>query len=139
MRMRHLVLSSMLLLVGCAPATLYVRYAGPAQGSADEAFACVQGQMKELGYHRAQFNSSTRWVVGEKIMRYQNASGLYIHTVETLDTKVDVSPQGVVNLDVKARTLDKFATVKSDDLQERKADDRVQLDARALGRACASA
>jgi hypothetical protein len=124
-----------LMLTGCA-GTLYSHYAGPAQGTADEAYACVQAQLKELGYVRSQYNTSTRWILAQKSRQEPSSSGLYRQTLEVLDTKVDVSKDGVVSLEIKARTYDQYATVKSDDAQERKASDRVQIDARTLGQAC---
>jgi hypothetical protein len=134
--MRFPAFFAFLLLTGCA-STLYSHYAGPVQGTADEAYACVQAQLKELGYARNQYNPGNHWFLAQKISQEQSSSGLYRHTLNVLDTKVTVSKSGVVSLDIKARTYDQYASVKSDDAQERKASDRVQLDAQTLGQVCA--
>lgn len=123
--------------MGCA-STLYGHFAGPAAGTADEAYACVQSQLKTLGYSRTQYKEETRWFVAQKNSVENNSSGLYRQTQNVLDTKVNIDKNGAPSLDIKARTFDTYATAKGDDRQERKASDRVQLDAKALGQACAA-
>lgn len=128
---------TLLVLAGCA-GTLYSHYAGPAEGNVDEAYACVQEQLKQLGYARVQFNQGTHWFVAQKVTQEQSSSGLYQQTVSVLDTKVNLAKSGEVILDIKARSYDQYATARGNDKQEEKAGDRVQADARVLGRACAA-
>ena len=134
MRLSHLLVLS--LATACS-ATLYSRYAGPAAGTPDEVYSCVQGQLKTLGYVRAQYDSAAKWYLAKKIVKDQVSSGLYRHTIEMLETKVKVSNEGEPTLDITARTFEEFATARGEDQQERKASDRVQIDARTLGKACA--
>jgi hypothetical protein len=124
------------LAAGCA-GTLYSHYAGPTSSSADEAYACVQAQLKTLGYSRKQYDESKRWFVAQKITKEPSSSGLYRQTIEVLDTRVVATDQGAATLDITARTYDQYATARGEDQQERKASDRVQIDARTLGQACA--
>jgi hypothetical protein len=133
MRSRFVLLLA--LSVGCS-GTLYQSYAGPANGTPDEVYACVQEQLKTLGYGRTQFDSSERWYVAQKISRETNSSGLYRQTLDVLDTKVKSSAQSRVTLEIAAHTYDQYANARGDDRQERAASDRVQADARTLGAAC---
>ena len=126
---------ALLFLAGCA-GTLYSHFAGPSNNTADGTYACVQNQLKTMGYSRTQYNEGSRWYVAQKIVKESNPSGLYRQTLETIDTKVNTTSDGKATLDIKARTFDQYATARGDDQQERKASDRVQLDARALGQAC---
>jgi hypothetical protein len=126
-----------LLLTGCA-GTLYSHYAGPVHTTADEAYECVQAQLKELGYKRQQYKAEDRWILGQKVSKQAAASGLYLNTLDVLDTRVNLSKDGVASLEIKARTYDQYASVKSDDAQERKASERVQNDARTMGQACSN-
>jgi hypothetical protein len=133
--MRLSILLGLTLTTACSGA-LYSRFAGPASRPADQVYACVQAQLKELGYSRTQYDDSARWYAAQKIVTNQNASGLYRHTIEVLDTKVKSEGSGPATLEITARTLDEFANARGQDRQERKASDRVQLDARTLGQAC---
>lgn len=133
--MRFPALFALLLMAGCA-GTLYSHYAGPVEGNADEAYACVLEQLKQLGYSRTQFDQGAHWFVAQKVTKEPSSSGLYQQTVNVLDTKVNVSKAGDILLDIKARTYDQYATARGNDQQERKAGDRVQADARTLGQAC---
>lgn len=135
--MRSLAPLALLLAAGCA-STLYGHFAGPAAGSADEAYACVQAQLKTLGYSRTQFKEETRWFVAQKVSNEQNSSGLYRNTHNVLDTQVKVDKDGRPSLDIKARTYEQYANAKGESQEEQKASERVLLDAQALGRACAA-
>lgn len=134
--MRRLLPFALILASGCS-GTLYTHYAGPVASQPNDVYACVQEQMKTLGYTRKQFNESERWFVGEKITKEGVSSGLYKQTIHTIDTRVKPSANGPATLDIIARTFDEFATARGDDRQERKASERVQIDARTLGQACA--
>jgi hypothetical protein len=133
--MRFPLLLGLTLTTACSSA-LYSRFAGPANSPADEVYACVQAQLKTLGYQRTQYDESARWYAAQKIVTNQDASGLYRHTIEVLDTKVKSDATGPATLEITARTYDEFANARGQDRQERKASDRVQLDARTLGQAC---
>jgi hypothetical protein len=133
--MRPPAILVLLLATGCA-STLYSHYAGPVTTPPAEVYACVQEQMKTLGYNRKQYNEQERWFLGTKVSKEPNSSGLYRETVNTLDTRVKVNKSGAASLDIVARTYDIITTARGDDQQERKASERVQNDARTLGLAC---
>jgi hypothetical protein len=135
--MRPLAPLALLLVAGCA-STLYGHFAGPAAGSADEAYTCVKEQLQTLGYTRTQYKDETRWFVAQKVTSEQNASGLYRNTHNVLDTQVNVGKDGFPVLDIKARTYEQYANARGESQEEQKASQRVLLDAQALGRACAA-
>lgn len=126
-----------LTLTGACAGTLYSRFAGPVTAPADEAYGCVQEQLKTMGYQRTQFNAGTRWYVAQKSEQLQSSSGLYRKTVHVLDTQVKSDDAGHSTLEITAHTYDEYANAKGVDREERKAAERVMLDARALGQACA--
>ena len=127
----------LLLSTACANTVLYSRFAGPVTGSPEEVYACVVAQLKTMGYRRTQYDETARWYMAEKIVKNQVSSGLYRHTLEVLDSRVKSAESGGATLEITARTFDEFASARGEDRQERKASDRVQLDARTLGQACA--
>lgn len=132
--MRMLVTVGLLLTSACA-SSLYNHYAGPAAKAPADVYECVKEQMKSLGYARKQYDDTARLYIGEKVTRESVSSGLYKETIHQLETRVKESG-GAAELDIIARTYDIFATARGDDRQERKASERVQLDARNLGQAC---
>lgn len=132
--MHRSLLLGLLLTSGCA-GTLYSRFAGPVTTPPDVVFNCVQTELKSLGYVRTQYNDATRWYVAQRTEQNQVSSGLYRRTVHVLDTQV--KPEGTGSqLEITAHTYDEFANAKGNDRDERKAADRVLLDAKALGQAC---
>jgi hypothetical protein len=127
---------SLLLATACASA-LFSRYAGPVTGPPEDVYACVVAQLKTMGYQRTQYDETARWYMAQKIVKDQVSSGLYRHTIEVLDSRIKSAESGGTSLEITARTFDEFANARGEDRQERKASDRVQLDARTLGQACA--
>jgi hypothetical protein len=125
-----------LTLTGACAGTLYSRFAGPVAAPADTVYTCVQAQLKDLGYQRIQYNDATHWFVAQKTEQSQISSGLYRKTVHVLDTQVKAGADGSSQLEITARTFDEYANAKGVDREERKAAERVQLDARTLGEAC---
>lgn len=132
--MRRLFLLGLLLCPGCA-GTLYSRFAGPVTTSPDETYACVQKQLKDMGYSRTQYNDNTRWYVAQKIEQNPNSSGLYRKTLQVLDTQVKTGAEGT-QLQITAHTYNEYANAKGNDRDEQKASDRVLIDAKTLGQAC---
>jgi len=133
--MRPSLLPGLLLATACAGA-LYAKYAGPAASPPDQVYTCVRTQLKTMGYERTQYDEHTGWYVAEKAERNLVSSGLYRKTVHVLDVRVKPAGENQATLEITAHTYDEFANVKGADRQERKAADRVTLDAQTLGQAC---
>jgi hypothetical protein len=135
--MRLSSLLGLLLATGCA-GTLYSRYAGPTTTDPAQVYACLQSELKSMGYQRTQYNEETRWYVARKVdLQTQVSSGLYRRTLNVLDTQVNTDKTGKTVLQITARTYQEYATPRGFDDQEEKASDQVQLDAAALSKACA--
>lgn len=134
--MRRPLILGLLLSLGCA-GTMYSRFAGPVTSPPDEVYGCVQAQLKTMGYQRTQYNDGTRWYVAQKNEQVQSSSGLYRKTVHVLDTQVKSDGAGQSSLEIVAHTFDEYANAKGTDRDERKAADRVLVDAKTLGQACA--
>lgn len=132
--MRRLFLFGLLVSTGCA-GTLYTRFAGPVTSPPDETYACVQKQLKEMGYARMQYNDNTRWYLAQKNEQNQNSSGLYRKTLQVLDTQVKTEASGT-QLEITARTYNEYSSAKGVDKDEEKASNEVLTDARKLGQAC---
>lgn len=132
--MRRLLTLGLLLSAGCS-STLYTRFAGPVTTSPEETYACVQKQVKEMGYNRTQFNESTRWYVAQKTEQNQNSSGLYRKTLQILDTQVK-SEAGGTQLEINAHTYNEYTNARGTEREEVKASGGVLTDAQTLGKAC---
>jgi hypothetical protein len=135
--MRLLLTVGLLLVAGCA-GSLYTHFAGPTAKPPAEVYDCVKEQLKTLGYARKQFDEQQRWYLAEKATKEAVSSGLYEKTLHVLETRVKQSNGTTATLDIIARTYDVFATARGEDRQERKASERVLLDARTLGQACSA-
>ncbi|HXI20302.1 MAG TPA: hypothetical protein VNH46_04415, partial [Gemmatimonadales bacterium] len=113
--MRPFTALGLLLATGCA-GTFYSRTASPAPGGPDEVYACVQKELKDMGYQRTQYKEDTRWYVARRVdAETQVSSGLYRRTLNVLDTQVDRDDSGKAVLAITAHTYQEFATPRGFD------------------------
>lgn len=134
------VLLPLAALLAACTATLYSTVQGASTAVPDDAYTCVQNQMKTLGYRRTQYDALERWYVGQKEeVDPTVASGLYRKTVHVLDTKVRPDASGSTAIEITAKTFEEYSNQRGVDLQEKKASALVKRDAQTLVQACASA
>jgi hypothetical protein len=123
-------------LAGCA-GTLYSASKAPSAATPDDAYTCVQNQMKKLGYQRLRYDQSERWYVGQKVDDKASVSDVrFRKRLNRLDVRVRPDATGSTSLEVKAQTLDQYGDQQGVNETEQTASNQVKLDARELIEAC---
>lgn len=125
------------LLAGCG-GTLVSTTRTSSSAVPDDLFACVQNQLKTMGYNRLQYDALERWYVAQKPDPDTRVpSGLYRGTKNVLDTKVRPDASGSTVLEITAKSFDEYTNARGTDSQERQVTERAKLDAQILQQACA--
>ncbi len=95
-------------LAGCA-GTLYSATKATSTVAPDDAYRCVQDQLKKLGYQRTHYDPGERWFVGQKVDDKARVSDVrFRKRFNRLDTKVRPDAAGGSTLEIKAQTLDQY-------------------------------
>jgi hypothetical protein len=103
----------------------------------DEVYQCVQTQLKSMRYFRAQYDTDSRWFVGQKVDTANTvSSGNFRRTMNRIDAKVQPDATGATSLELKVQTFNEFGTAAGTQSDERKASAGVKRDAATLAEVC---
>jgi hypothetical protein len=135
MMRRATLLLATVTLSGCA-GTLYSVGKANSTSDPDQAFACVQEQLKALKYQRKSYDSDARWYLAQKVdPTGRNVDVHFRQRVNRLDTKVHPDPTGTV-IEIKAQTLDQSDNQQGLAETEIPASAQVKEDAQTVMAAC---
>lgn len=123
-------------LAGCA-STLYSVSKATSATAPDDAYTCVQAQLKKLGYQRTHYDAGERWFVGQKVDDKAKVSDIrFRKRFNRLDVKVRPDATGNTTIEIKAQTLDQYGDQQGVNETEQPASNLVKLDAQAVMAAC---
>jgi hypothetical protein len=132
------VVPVLLAAVAACSSTLYQNYVSATAAPPEDAYTCVQGQLKTLGYQRSQYDAGKHWFVGQRVdPTARVASPQFRKRIDILDVTVSADAGGQTRLAIKASTQDEYSNQRGLDRQDQQASLQVKTDARKLAEACA--
>lgn len=122
--------------VACS-STLYWVTGAQSTAIPDVAYACVQAQLKELGYERVRHDTMERWIVARKLdPSVRISSGTFRRAFDVLDARVRPDASGSTGIEIKAQTFHQYELQRGQTDEEQAASRRVKEDAATLAQAC---
>ncbi len=125
-----------LLLASCA-GTLYSVSKATSTAAPDDAYTCVQDQLKKFGYQRTHYDPSDRWFVGQKVDDKASVSDVrFRRRFNRLDTRIRPDANGGTTIEIKAQTLDQYGDQQGVTETEQTASPTVKADAQMVMATC---
>jgi len=135
--MRRFPYPALLLLLSSCGGHFFAVTRASSTANPDDAYACVQTQLKTLGYERKRYDPIKRWYVGQFIDREARLSDArFRYRINRLDVLVSPDATGNTSLEIKAQSYDVFDDQKGLDEIERSATNDVKRAAASLAEAC---
>jgi hypothetical protein len=125
-----------LALAGCA-GTFYSTLNGSATTAPDDAYVCLENQLKTMGYQRAHYDPSQHWYQGQKVDPTARVSSIqFRRRIDRIDVRVKPETNGSSHVDITAHTFDEYSSQQGVIQTERSASTQVKLDAQTVMEAC---
>jgi len=122
--------------VACS-STLYWVTGAQSAAAPDDAYGCVQTQLKQLGYERVRHDIVERWIVARKLdPSVRISSGTFRRAFDVLDVRVRPDASGSTAIEVKAQTFHQYELQRGQTDEEQAASRKVKEDAATLAQAC---